>query len=180
MYIDDDTDESASEARAFAGQTKCMTRTLRSSRVENDTEVAEQIRSVDADSDEASPAQPDLTNRNGCHLKATAATADEWNVVWPLSDGSDGESIDQTNPGHSDDEQNATSDDKKLFEGSTHQPPWLLHFPLEHDSSLVGFNRTTALKGGPKRRLRSDTHNGQVQRLPERDGLEASSESGMI
>ncbi len=95
-------------------------------------------------------------------------------MPWLLSDGSDGESIDQTN-GHSDDGRNATSDDEQLFEGSTHQPPWLMHLLMEHNASL---SRTTTFIGAPTRRLRSDTHNGHVQRLPERDPLAASSECG--
>ncbi len=116
------------------------------------------------DSDGPAPVQTTLTTPNGRHLRATPVTQEQWTLPWPLSDGSNGDGTDHL---LSENERDS-SDGEQLFEASPHQQPLLQHFPMESDGSLPGYNRTTALHGARRRRWRSDTHKGRVQRLAER------------
>ncbi len=55
-------------------------------------------------------------------------------------------------------------------------PSWMLDFRSEYDGVFAVFNEHTATKNIIMRSLRSKTYNGKVQRRPERDPEEASSE----
>ncbi len=109
------------------------------------------------------------------------ATAADRKVSFPLSDGSDGEHKDKA-PDFYDDQSDAERPDadeadEPLHEGSSRSPPWLQRAPYELDNKFSGCNPHAARKGRPTRRMRADTHNGEVQRLAVRNPDEASSES---
>ncbi len=108
----------------------------------------------------------------GLNPVVIAATPDNWKVPFPLTDGSDGEAQDKVPTLHDDsdpddaDPNDADFEAERVYDGSSHFPPWLQRFPNELDGPLAGCNPHAARKGRPTRRLRRDTHNGQMQRLP--------------
>jgi hypothetical protein len=67
------------------------------------------------------------------------ATAADWNMPFPLSDGSDGEPANKAQD--RDDEQSEaelTEAEEPLQEGSSRSPPWLQRAPYEMDNKYAG------------------------------------------
>jgi hypothetical protein len=105
-------------------------------------------------------------DRPGRKPVVTEATAENWKVPFPLSDGSDGEPEDKEPPLYDDHSDADLTDADEAKE------------PLQ-EGKFSGCNHHAARKGRPTRRMRGDTHNGEVQRLPARNPDDASSESDL-
>ena len=86
----------------------------------------------------------------------------DWEMPFPLSDGSDGCAEDMP-PDAEQSEEEFTDTEQPVIEGSSHFPPWLQRAPYEMDNRFAGCNPHAARKGRPARRMRADTHNGEVQ-----------------
>jgi hypothetical protein len=77
----------------------------------------------------------------------TEATAENWKVPFPLSDGSNGEPEDKEPPLFNDPLSDQSDTEEPLHEGSSHSPPWLQRSPLELDGQLASCNPHAARKG---------------------------------
>ena len=83
---------------------------------------------------------------------------------------------DSDNEGNMDIAVSSDSDEEIWGLGRT-PPPWFAKFPAAPDGMLCGYDVQTATRGAPQRRSPRNTYNGKLQRQPERDPYEASSES---
>ncbi len=102
-------------------------------------------------------------------------------ATWTLSPESENELLarDAGYSSESDDFEVSSDSDVEPEVTSVHfeVPPWMRRFPVDLDGKLCGYNMYTATTNIPPRRARRNTYNGKVQRLPDRNPYEPSSES---